>query len=286
MKSTNSDRRSSVIMKKLISKITSVILAAALLIIPATGSSASAEGTPTISVSEAEAAVNWARGQIGSSKYHTDCPLFVRDSFYYGADYSYWKVDGNARTLADRWIVSDRDDNIPIGAVVFYDYYADLGDGVYNYGHIGLYSGNGMVISALSTVTEHSLHGLTNCRYVGWGTYRGYNMEYDHGMHGVSISGKKKVYKGDAISFAWGVMDPKHSLNYYWLVLQNAETGEILHEGSVSSATNKITYTDQLEPGEYYFSVYAHPNASPTDAYLHFKFTVKPERKGIFRFIF
>lgn len=261
-------------MKRAILTIAALIVAIAM-IFPISSISASAASVPVITLEEANAAANWARSQVGSTAYHTRCPQFVRDCFYYGAGYSYWSVDGNARTLADRWMVCNSDSNIPIGALVFYDYITDLGEGLRNYGHVGIYVGDGQVVSALKTVTIHGIHSLNNCNYIGWGTYRNYQAEYNHGIKSISVCADKVVDYGESITFGFGADDKYNVIDYYWLVIQDKSTKKIIFEGSVPANTHTFEYSESLNPGEYTFNVYIRPRNFTRDISISVPFKVK-----------
>ena len=246
---------------------------------------ASAESViPLITEEEAIAAAEWARNAVGNTEYHFRCPEFIRDAFHYGSGYSYWKVDGNAKTLADRWLVSSSDTNIPIGGLVFYDYFAEL-DGEYrDWGHVGIYIGDGNVVSALSKVTLHNIYDLSNCKYLGWGTYRGYNIRYDHGVKSITVAGKKSFEYGAPVSFSFGASDDKAIL-FYWLVIQNTDTDEILFEGSVPSNVHSFTFENSLDPGRYRFNVYGAVKSYPEDVAISFPFKVYVTFKSLRKFL-
>lgn len=261
-------------MKRAILTITALIVAIAMMA-PVISISASAATVPVITLEEANAAAIWARSQVGSTGYHTRCPQFVRDCFYYGAGYSYWSVDGNARTLADRWMVCNSDSNIPIGALVFYDYITDLGEGLRNYGHVGIYVGDGQVVSALKTVTIHGIHSLSNCAFIGWSTYRNYQMEYDHGVNSVSVCADKYVEYGEPVTFSFAANDKYNVIDYYWLVIQEKSTNKIIFEGSVPANVHTFQYSEKLNPGDYLFSVYVRPRNYVKDVSVSVPFKVR-----------
>ena len=121
-----------------------------------------------------EEAVAWAEARIGSDKYlekdgTTYCLRFVRNAYNAGGLY------GKDASEAYCLISHPNDRNIPVGALVFYEFKPNGKD---NWGHVGIYIGNGKVISVIREVRETPLtihYRATGevLPYRGWGFFPG-----------------------------------------------------------------------------------------------------------------
>ena len=78
---------------------------------------------------------------------------------------------GRAKEAGDRWIVSTSQQDIPMGAAVYFDSYYQ------KHGHVEIYDGHGNVIKASKTVRKTPLSELcSRYRYRGWGWQGGVDL--------------------------------------------------------------------------------------------------------------
>lgn len=120
--------------------------------------SKSTAGTP-----RANAVVNQARRFLGTGKYKGRCQAFVAD-MYSGALKNGRQSKTTAKAAGNAWIQSNRKDNIPVGATVYFNSPYSPGAG-----HVGIYTGNGKMIDATdTTVKEHNIGNWWK-HYRGWG---------------------------------------------------------------------------------------------------------------------
>jgi parallel beta-helix repeat protein len=116
----------------------------------------------------AEAAINWAEQRLGRSDWSGLCMRFVANAFMQeeGKEAGYNAIDG-AREFyrfdqePGGWLQA------PKGALIFFDK-----DGTNEYGHVGIYLGNGSIIHAYGTVkvntVEEAIAKPDVGRYLGW----------------------------------------------------------------------------------------------------------------------
>ncbi len=120
-----------------------------------------------------KAMVDKARKYLGSNSYNGYCQRFVRV-----VGQGIGLPEGSASSALDacnKWRVATNR-NIPVGAAVYLRGKNKSTNG-YKYGHVGIYSGNGMVIHALTTVKEQSLDSLLKTfDYLGWGWQAGVDL--------------------------------------------------------------------------------------------------------------
>ena len=120
-----------------------------------------------------QAMVNKAREYLGSNNYNGYCQRFVRV-----VGQGIGLPAGNAASALDacsKWRVST-DKNIPVGAAVYLRGRNKSTNG-YKYGHVGIYTANGTVIHALTTVKEQTLDSLLRSfDYLGWGWQAGVDL--------------------------------------------------------------------------------------------------------------
>lgn len=114
--------------------------------------------------SQVDIVIAYARSQIGSSKYSSFCQRFVRICFE-AAGIEQPVAVASAREACKNWMVSTSRDNIPVGAVLYFD------TGVY--AHSAIYLGNNRMIHALSRVTEQEISNSFWDLYIGWGWQAG-----------------------------------------------------------------------------------------------------------------
>lgn len=149
-------------MKK-VNKILSVLLSLIMIfsIIPMTSITASA-------ATQVEQALAFAANVAANNPHAYDgyCLKFV-GACYESAGYAHYAVD-TAYHAGDMWIISTSSTNIPVGALVFFDYswnsYA---------GHVGIYAGNGKMYDAESAYGGVQLRNFKTNGYRGWGWYGG-----------------------------------------------------------------------------------------------------------------
>ncbi len=154
---------------------------------------------------ETENAIEWALGNIGcsvingidqdhvnfqfESKYN--CSLYIRCCYWDRTEISYIPT-ADPTVWWEDWKHSTNTTEVPPrGALVFYTgYVAALGRDT---GHIGLSLGDGTAVMAGGDTVEICNiwkydEQMTNMKYVGWGTYRGYNLEIPAQGHTHSYS--------------------------------------------------------------------------------------------------
>lgn len=119
------------------------------------------------SVNQVNTIISTARSLIGSSGYNGYCQRFVRNCYEAAGIYAN-QVAFTALEGWSMWKVSTRQDNIPIGACVYFQGYGYS----WEYGHVAIYLGNGYVIDA--TYQGVSERKITNWQgYLGWGYQAG-----------------------------------------------------------------------------------------------------------------
>jgi PKD repeat protein len=120
----------------------------------------------------AETAISWAQQRIGSEKWWNYCLRFVANAFMQEED----KPAGwnSALEAARDYVNFDRLNQMPYGwrmaprgAIIFFDK-----EGANQYGHVGIYLGNGSIIHAYGTVQvstiEEALGKPDIGQYLGW----------------------------------------------------------------------------------------------------------------------
>lgn len=121
---------------------------------------------PKASNKKMQRIVNKAESMIGTRAYKGKCQGFVRVCYESAGIYAKSGA-GSAKIAGNKWIVSNRRDNIPVGAAVYFKSpYSP------EWGHVGIYVGDGMMIDATdTTVKKHKIGGWWK-HYRGWG-YQG-----------------------------------------------------------------------------------------------------------------
>lgn len=114
--------------------------------------------------SQVDLVIAYARSELGSHKYNGYCQRFVRIC-YEAAGLESSEYIGSAKDAADHWLVSTSRDNIPVGAVLYFN------TGVY--GHSAIYLGNNRMIHALTRVVEQEISNGFWDLYIGWGWQSG-----------------------------------------------------------------------------------------------------------------
>ncbi len=149
-------------MKKYI-RILAVLLALLTFIAPV--SSAYAEGisgsvaAKDDGVSQVDLVIAYARSQIGSGAFNGYCQRFVK--YCFRAAGITGDNSASAYGACEKWLVSTSRDNIPVGAVMYFN--------SSSYGHSAIYLGNNRFIHAVETVVEDEISTYFWDRYIGWG---------------------------------------------------------------------------------------------------------------------
>ena len=116
----------------------------------------------TFAASQVEAAINRGRSLIGSHEFDGYCQRFVRICYEAAGIYGW----AESATLAGNyWMVSNSRYDIPIGAALYFT-------GNSEFGHVGIYTGNGCMLHALNGVREEKISDYWWARFRGWG-YQG-----------------------------------------------------------------------------------------------------------------
>lgn len=121
-------------------------------------------------------AINWAKSRLGDTDYRGKCLAFVEDAYEQSNGVEIFGGD-SARESADQYQAGNPDTLPPMGAFVFYACEGPV-DGIHcNWGHMGLYMGDGEVIHAWDKVRIDRLEdmphlvpppGWTKPAYIGW----------------------------------------------------------------------------------------------------------------------
>ncbi|GEM_PF-2273956 len=108
--------------------------------------------------------IAYARAKIGSRAYNGYCQRFVRVCFE-AAGIEQDVGVYSAKEASQKWIVSTSRENIPVGAVLYFN--------ATSYGHVGIYLGNNRMIHALHRVVESEISTNFWDLYIGWGWQAG-----------------------------------------------------------------------------------------------------------------
>ncbi|MDR0405819.1 MAG: peptidoglycan-binding protein [Clostridiales bacterium] len=119
----------------------------------------------TRTATPADTAIAKAKSLLGATAYNGYCQRFVRICFEAAG------ITGYAATASaawGRWGASSSAENIPKGAVVYFDTSSS--------GHAGIFTGDGYVIHAAQTVKTEPFDAMcAKYRYIGWGYQGGVN---------------------------------------------------------------------------------------------------------------
>ena len=121
-------------------------------------------------------AIRWAQDRLGSTDYPLLCLAFVEDAY---EESNHVEIFGgsSAKESADEYEAMRNTGEPPLGAFVFYDCSGAIEGEYKNWGHVGLYIGEGNVIHAWDKVRVddygdvQSLSpapGWTKPHYLGW----------------------------------------------------------------------------------------------------------------------
>ena len=125
-------------------------------------------GIKTFAATQVEQIIAHAKYVAANNPHGYDgaCLAFVGDC-YKAAGYSHYSM-GTAYNAGTAWIVSTSSTDIPVGALVFYDYSWHS-----TAGHVGIYAGNGQMYDAQSDYGGVKLRTFKTNGYRGWGWYGG-----------------------------------------------------------------------------------------------------------------
>ncbi len=198
-----------------------------------------------VNAATASDVISYARGKLGSTSYNGLCTKFV------GECYGAYGIVGHATSALDacsKWRKSTSSNNIPVGAVVFFN-----SPSYPQYGHIGIYVGNGNMIHAVSTVREEAISQYWWNNYLGWGWFGGVELS------SVSPpSAPTNCLAGswdDRVQIQWDRVD---NADYYECGLIEVNTRELV----VKADINDWYYNFYGVPeGQYFAYVCAHNSA-------------------------
>jgi cell wall-associated NlpC family hydrolase len=121
-------------------------------------------------------AVNWAKSRLGNTNHRGKCLAFVEDAYEQSNNVEIFGGD-TAQESAEQYQADNPNTLPPIGAFVFYACEGPIEGVHYNWGHVGLYIGEGGVIHAWDQIRLDSLAdmpnlvpppGWTRLYYIGW----------------------------------------------------------------------------------------------------------------------
>ena len=126
-----------------------------------------------------ENAIIWAKNHLGATNYATLCLAFVEDAYEKPNNI---EIDGtpSAKESADKYGANNNKGEPEIGAYVFYDCFGPINSQNKNWGHVGLYLGNGEVIHAWDKVRIDPYleleklkpaPGWSAARFIGWAPF-------------------------------------------------------------------------------------------------------------------
>jgi hypothetical protein len=121
-------------------------------------------------------AIHWAQEHLDSTDYTTCCLAFVEDAYEESNHVEIFGGD-DAQASADEYGAAQNRGEPPLGAFVFYACAGPVGDEIKNWGHVGLYIGEGKVIHAWDKVRIDDYHAVQNLtpppgwsqpQFIGW----------------------------------------------------------------------------------------------------------------------
>lgn len=193
----------------------------------------SIKSTVYASNTQTDKIIKSARSLLGSTKFDWYCQKFVRLCYEAGGCYATTSAE-SAISAWYKWGVSSSSDDIPVGACVYF-----TSGSVY--GHVGIYTGEGKMIHAVSTVREEPISNYGWSKYLGWG-YQGGKIpsgSYTE-INKNTLDLKKAAWKNDDVTLTW---DKLNGASGYRIYRKDPETGKWKKIKTVKSATKK-TYTD------------------------------------------
>lgn len=103
--------------------------------------------------------IAWAKAQLGRTDYNGWCQKFVHNA--YGRSYGYASAKACYNDIGRKDSIGNLG-NVPVGSLVFFD-------GHPQYGHVGIYIGDGKVIHGVATVRIEDMRtGWLGKSYLGW----------------------------------------------------------------------------------------------------------------------
>jgi len=123
----------------------------------------------------AENAIRWAQEQAGSEAYPLRCLAFVEDAYEISNQIEMF--GGSSAKESAELYGTAHEGEPPLGAFVFYDTSGPVNGEMMDWGHVGLYIGDGKVIHAWGTVRVDRIEEIEQLRsengwktpqYIGW----------------------------------------------------------------------------------------------------------------------
>lgn len=121
-------------------------------------------------------AIRWAMKQLDSKEYPFKCLAFVEDAYETSNNIEMFGGDC-AGESAGEYEAEKNSGEPPVGSFVFYDCFGTLFDTYKNWGHVGLFIGEGKVVHAwdrvridcyLDVQNLNAAPGWTKPHYIGW----------------------------------------------------------------------------------------------------------------------
>lgn len=210
------------------------------------------------SSTQTETILATARSKIGSTSYNGYCQRFVRICYESAGLYA---TSDAATALAawEKWGVSTSAENIPVGATVYFASGSSSG-------HVGIYSGDGKMIHALTTVCEETISSYWWSCYLGWG--------YQSGQQPTGTYVEEEEDETPDAPVLTKIAVSTNGVRITWENVENADAYRVYRNSSGGSWTRIKTVTDSSTTtwldttavaGETYtYTVKAVKNASTT----------------------
>lgn len=121
-------------------------------------------------------AIRWAQERLGSTDYRFLCLAFLEDAYERSNQVEIFG-GSSAKESADEYGAKNNTGGPPLGAFVFYDCSGVIAGEEKNWGHVGLYLGEGLVIHAwdkvridnyLDVQNLSTAPGWSKPQYIGW----------------------------------------------------------------------------------------------------------------------
>lgn len=216
-------------------------------------------GIKTFAATQVEQIIAHAKYVAANNPHGYDgaCLAFVGDC-YKAAGYSHYSM-GTAYNAGTAWIVSTSSTDIPVGALVFYDYSWHS-----TAGHVGIYAGNGQMYDAQSDYGGVKLRTFKTNGYRGWGWYGGIAPtgagNYTSPPTSVLLTINKnecKIGESFKISVSSDVI-----CNYYMSII-DVDTNEYIYSDNLNSNYYESSF---LKAGHYTAYVTAHNDLGSVDS--------------------
>lgn len=194
---------------------------------------------------QVEAAIAWAKKQVGTAKYSGMCQAFVADAYAYGAGMTR-RSASTAKAARNLWRVSTSRTNIPTGAAVYFDSPTSPAAG-----HVGLYIGNNQVVHAFGKVKIMSVDAIVGAgyKYQGWGWNGG--VKPTGSVATASDSGGSltedaviHIPQTQQVWTAYQDDSPRKAVDAYRIAWQSYETGRVRE---ITDRVGSVTLTDDSD---------------------------------------